>query len=154
METYKIAPFVVDITPPIGHAIAYGINEKVDSNIYIRGVVIDDSRTRVVIASGDVIYFSFSAYDKMVATLAEAAGTVPENIFLTAVHQHDSVEMKLPDDGDCWNMGRLAPEYWERCLHNVASGVSEAVLDKFTVAEHIATSATRGSGLASRSSCR
>lgn len=70
METYEIAPFVTDITPPVGYLIAFGVNEKVDSKIYVRGVVIDDSVSRIIIASADVLYFDFSAYDKMVAAMA------------------------------------------------------------------------------------
>ncbi len=149
MKTYKIAPFVVDITPPIGHTIAYGINEKIDSNIYVRGVVIDDSKTRVVIAAGDVLYFTFSAYDKIVAALADAAGTLPENVFLTAVHQHDSVEMKFPGEDDFMSTRKIRPEYWEKCLHDIASEVGEAVSGNFSTVEHIATASVKIRGLAS-----
>ena len=149
METYKIAPFVIDITPPVGHMIAYGINEKVDSNIYVRGVVIDDSKTRIVIAAADVLYLAFSAYDKMVAAISGAAETAPGNVFLTAVHQHDSVAMKVPGEDVSLVRQQLVPEYWERCLRDVSSGVKEAVSGNFTTAEHIATSSTKIDGLAS-----
>ena len=85
----------------------------------------------------------------MVAVIAGAAETSPENIFLTSVHQHDSVMMKSLGDDGFWSRQKIAPEYWERCLQDVASGVKKAVADNFTTAEYIATSSTKIDGLAS-----
>ena len=149
MKKCELARFVVDITPPVEHMITYGVNEKVDSRIYIRGVVVDDSRTRVVIASADILYFAFSAYEKMVAVIAEAAETSPGNVFLTAVHQHDSVLMKFPGEDGSWSRQIIAPEYWEKCVCDISDKVKNAVSDGFEKIEHIATATTKIQGLAS-----
>lgn len=91
----KISTFSIDVTPPVGVPIAFGINEKVGSPIYIRGIIIDDSRTRIVMASADFIYICGKAYVQMKKTIAKAAGTTPGNVFLHAVHQHDSMRFFL-----------------------------------------------------------
>ena len=38
MKNYKVSPFTIDITPPVGHPLAFCINENIDSNIFIRGI--------------------------------------------------------------------------------------------------------------------
>jgi len=149
MKNYKVSPFTIDITPPVGHPIAFCINEKVDSRIFIRGVVIDDSITRIVIASADVLYFIFSAYDKMVTAIAEAAGTKNEHVFLTAIHQHDSVAMINPDETDCGIGQKLTPEYWNKCLKDTTTGIKKAITDGFIEVQALAVSKTKITGLAS-----
>ncbi|MDR2116982.1 MAG: twin-arginine translocation signal domain-containing protein, partial [Planctomycetaceae bacterium] len=93
----KIVTFKVDVTPPIGEPLAYVPNEKVETPIYVSGVVLDDGKTRAVWVSCDYIYICGESYNKWVETIAEQAGTVKENVFLHSVHQHDSI--------------RWAPEY-------------------------------------------
>jgi hypothetical protein len=91
----KIATFTVDVTPPIGNPIAFGINEKMDSPIYVRGAVIDDGQKRIVLASADFIYIWGKAHEQMKKMMAKAAGTVSKNVFLHSIHQHDSVRISL-----------------------------------------------------------
>jgi hypothetical protein len=111
--------------------------------------VIDDSITRIVIASADVLYFIFSAYDKMVAAIAEAAGTKKEHVFLTAIHQHDSVAMIDPDDNDCGVSQKLTPEYWNKCLQDTTEGIKKAIIDGFIEVQDLAVSKVKINGLAS-----
>lgn len=149
MKDYKVAPFTIDITPPVGHPLAFCINEEIDSRIFIRGIVIDDSITRIVIASADVLYFVFSAYDKMVTAIADAAGTENKHVFLTAVHQHDSVAMIDPDDTDCGIGQKLTQEYWNKCLQDTAAGIKKVITDGFIEVQALAVSKIKITGLAS-----
>jgi len=51
MSEMQIASFKVDVTPPVGAQMAYDINKQVDTPIYIRGLILDDSHTRAVVVS-------------------------------------------------------------------------------------------------------
>jgi hypothetical protein len=148
-----ITPFTIDITPPVGHPIAFGINEKVDSNIYIRGIVLDDNNKRIVIAAADVIYFLFSAHNVMVKNIADAAGTNIENIFLTSLHQHDSVRMVFPEDlpPKMRNIREsITPEYWDKCIADIHTEISKAIEPQNWIEVSRTATATRKiSGLAS-----
>jgi len=44
----KIVTFKVDVTPPVGEPLAYDPNEKVETPIYVSGIVVDDGKTRAV----------------------------------------------------------------------------------------------------------
>lgn len=87
----KIAPFCVEITPPVGTPLAYVPNDKEDSPIYVRGLVFDDGQTRAVWAVADIIFYWGKAYHETRALLAKAAQTTVAKVFLHAVHQHDSM---------------------------------------------------------------
>ena len=87
----KLRTFKIDVTPGIGAPLAYGINKKVDSPIFIRGVIIDDSQKRIVLVSCDFIGIWGSAYREMKKIIAKSAGIDIHNVFLHSIHQHDSV---------------------------------------------------------------
>ncbi|MDD5599117.1 MAG: hypothetical protein PHV82_14315 [Victivallaceae bacterium] len=91
----KLGTFKIDVTPEIGAPISYGINRKVDSSIFIRGVIIDDSEKRIVLVACDFIYIWGGAYGQIKELTAQAAGTVADNVFLHSIHQHDSVRIAL-----------------------------------------------------------
>ena len=79
----KISTFIVDITPPVGFPLAFNINEKVGSPIYVRGVVLDDSRTRAVLVSSDIILIYGKAHKQWQEMIAKAAGTSADKVFCT-----------------------------------------------------------------------
>ena len=87
----RIAPFTVDITPPIGFPLAYSANDKADSPVFVRGLVIEDSGERVVLAAADVIGLYGLAYPQWRRAIAAAAKTPERNVLIHAVHQHDSL---------------------------------------------------------------
>ena len=91
----KVAQFTVNITPPLGTPLAYVPNDKIDSPIFVRGIIIDDGTSRAVWASADVIYFTGKAYRQTKSLIAKAAQTTPAKVFLHAVHQHDSMRFSI-----------------------------------------------------------
>ena len=154
--TYRAAPFAVDVTPPGGHPIAYGVNNKTDSPLYVRGQVIDDGYSRAVFASADFIGLSDRAYSGWRRTLARVAQTPEKNVFLHAVHQHDSIYPAPAADEILKKYGfkpNVEPGYWKRITDILEKEVERCVkpgrAGRFRKADSLAVSETRLSGLAS-----
>ena len=80
----------MDITPPLGHPLAYSANDRVDSRIFVRGLVIEQGPRRVVLAAADVIGLYGTAYHQWRRAIAEAARVPLRNVLIHSVHQHDS----------------------------------------------------------------
>jgi hypothetical protein len=87
----KILPFQLDVTPPLGAWMAYCKNNKVDTPIYIRGIIVDDGESRAVMLSCDFISIWGQVWWDWRKAIAEAAGTSENRVFLHLVHQHDSM---------------------------------------------------------------
>jgi len=147
----KIVPFKVDVTPPIGEPLAYVPNDKVETPIYVSGVILDDGKTRAVWVSCDYIYICGESYDLWVETIARQAATVKENVFLHAVHQHDSIRWapeynpKPGEDGP----PVVTPEYCEKSLKDVTDAIAKAVNGPWQTVGKLLTAETRVGGLAS-----
>lgn len=147
----KIGTFKVDVTPENGASLACGINGKVDSPIFIRGVIIDDSGTRIVLVSCDFIHIWGSAHEEMKKSIAKAAGTVAENVFLHSVHQHDSVRIALEQNAiyKKYNGVEITPlHYYKKINTDLELAVSQAA-NNLKEINGIATAERRISGLAS-----
>ena len=93
----RIAAFTIDITPPVGFPIAYGINQKTDTPIYLRGVILDYRGRRVVIAAAEIIGFYGGSYYQWRQMIARAARTPVAQVLLHVVHQHDSLMPPSPE---------------------------------------------------------
>ncbi len=146
----KIATFKVDVTPPIGEPLAYVPNEKVDAPIYVSGVLLDDGATRVAWVSCVYIYMCGETYVAWCEAIAKSAGTPRENVFLHAVHQHDSMRVAPeynPKDGEDGPLV-ITPEYCETSLNKVTAAIAEAVAGKWRQVGRLMTAETRVGGLA------
>ena len=93
----RIAPFEIDITPPVGEAIAYGINRRVDAPIFVRGVLLDDGRTRALLGAADIIGLYGAVYPEWRLCMAQAARVPVRNVLIHCVHQHDSLRPFPPE---------------------------------------------------------
>src|SRR4051812_66561 len=90
---YRLATFSADITCPIGHAcMGGGISpaKEVIDRLFARGVVLIGSDKPIVFCAADWCEIRNQAYDLWRRELAEAAGTTPERVFFSTVHQHDT----------------------------------------------------------------
>ena len=146
----KIVTFQVDVTPPIGDPLAYVPNDKVDTPIYVSGVVLDDGKTRAVWVSCDYIYICGESYVLWTEMIAKQAGTVAENVFLHSVHQHDSIRWAPeynPKEGE---NGPLVvnPKYCEKSLADVSDAIFKAVSGPWQSVSRLLTGETRVGGLA------
>ncbi|MDD5597160.1 MAG: hypothetical protein PHV82_04405 [Victivallaceae bacterium] len=147
----KIGNFIIDVTPPAGNAIAFGINEKTEIPIFIRGLIIDDGKTRIVLAACDFINILGKAYGQMRKVIANAAGTGVRNVFLHSLHQHDSVRIALELNEvyrQCTGRELTPLDYYNKMNDELKQAVSQAVENLRTV-KNLATAERRISGLAS-----
>ena len=147
----KAGVFEVDVTPEIGGPIAFGINEKTDSSIFIRGVIIDDSKKRVVVASCDFLYIWGNAYDQMKKVIAKSAGTSSQNVFLHSVHQHDSVNIaiELNDIHKKYRGIEVTPLSYYKKINKTLEEATVKAVQKMKTVKNIASAERRISGLAS-----
>jgi len=146
----KIVTFQVDMTPPIGDPLAYVPNEKIDTPIYVSGVVLDDGKTRAVWVSCDYIYICGESYIAWTEMIAERAGTIANHVFLHSVHQHDSIRWAPeynPKEGETGPLV-VNPEYCEKSLADVANAIAKAVSGPWQPVGKLLTAETRLGGLA------
>ena len=149
-ENLKIVTFQVDVTPPIGDPLAYVPNDKVDTPIYVSGVVLDDGATRAVWVSSDYLYICGESYVRWTEAIAKQTGTTIENVFLHSVHQHDSIlwapeyNPKEGEDGPLV----VNPEYCEKSLKDVSDAIAKAVSGPWHAVGRLLTGETRLGGLA------
>jgi len=146
----KIVTFKVDVTPPIGAPLAYVPNDKVETPIYISGLVLDDGKTRAVWVSCDYLYICGESYDTWTETIAKSAEAPPENVFHNSVHQHDSIffapdyNPQAGEDGPVF----VEPEYCEKSLKDVSEAIAKAVSGPWQSVGKLLTAETRLGGLA------
>jgi hypothetical protein len=86
----RLTTFECDATPPIGHRLVGWsvLMKSVEAPLLLKGVVLEDDRTRYVLAALDWCRLQTGAYDLYRKKLAAAAG-VPENqVALHCTHTH------------------------------------------------------------------
>lgn len=147
----KIATFQVDVTPPAGAQLAYAINREQDTPIFVRGLILEDDATRVVWVACDFIYLWGDAWTHWRDQIAAAAATPTEQVFLHAVHQHDSVRIAPGMNPFLKPHGRVAVDetYCAESLAKVVGGISSALQRGLRSAPTILTAEQRLHGLAS-----
>ncbi|HTL52010.1 MAG TPA: hypothetical protein VL860_05470 [Planctomycetota bacterium] len=149
----RLIPFTVDITPPVGHPLAYGLNDKVDTPIYLRGLIFDDRGRRVVLAAAEIIGFYGGSYYQWRQAIARATRTPVAQVLLHVVHQHDSL---MPPSPELSRMMRKYPDtepgeanVWAGMLAKVVSTLTKAVRSgRWQKVEGVGSAEKRLSGLA------
>ncbi len=89
----RVAAFQSDVTPPLGHPLCGGWvkpAEAVDAPLLLKGIVIDDQRSRYVIASLDWCVLGTKAYDAFRDRLAKAVDTPRRQVTLHCTHTHSA----------------------------------------------------------------
>ena len=86
----QLATFSVDITPPLGSPIYTGTARSIVDPLEARGVILSGSGRPLVIVALDWCEVRNNSYDLWRSELAAAAGTTPERVLLSCVHQHDA----------------------------------------------------------------
>jgi hypothetical protein len=92
---FRMATFSADITVPMGHGMMGGswLSKSVADPLWAHGVVLLGGPREfppVVYVVLDWCEIRNEALDRWKAALAEAAGTVPERVMVSTVHQHDA----------------------------------------------------------------
>jgi hypothetical protein len=90
---FRIAKFVADVSPPLGHPLFGSISppaQEIGEPLSARGIVLLGAGEPIVIVSVDWLEIRNDAYQAWRDALAEAAGTTPQRVLVSCVHQHDA----------------------------------------------------------------
>src|SRR5947209_16710199 len=93
MPTLHLATFRCDVTPPAGHPLCGGWIEPVrgvDDPLYALGVILLGAGRPVVLCAVDWTALRNDAHRLWRQALADATHTVPENVAVHCVHQHNA----------------------------------------------------------------
>lgn len=88
----RLATFSADVTVPLGHGLMGGawLSRSIADPLEAHGFVLLGPEAPVVFVSVDWCEIRNDAYVRWQALLAQAAGTRPERVIITTVHQHDA----------------------------------------------------------------
>jgi hypothetical protein len=132
----RLATFSAEITPPLGSPIYTGTARSIVDPLEARGIVLSGSSQPLVIVALDWCEVRNNSYDLWRSELAAAAGTTPERVLLSCVHQHDApytdIEaQQLLDEVD--SPHKLCDPVFERsCITKVAQAIRRAPAQPIT----------------------
>jgi hypothetical protein len=131
---FSVATFTADVTIPPGHAMVGGgvyFSSSVADPLFAKGVVFLGSGQPIVFVAVDWCEIRNDAYTRWREVLAAAAGTTPDRVLVSAVHQHEAPVVDLTaqrllhargfDDAIC------DPGFHEEAVQRVGRAVREAL---------------------------
>lgn len=91
-KALRLATFTADVTAPVGHGMMGGawLAKSVSDPLEANGLVVLGDGLPVVFVAVDWCEIRNEAYARWQEALALAAGTEPERVLVTTVHQHDA----------------------------------------------------------------
>ncbi len=131
---FRLATFRADVTVPLGHRLM-GIlpvkAQRVADPLEARGFVLLGGDAPIVWVAVDWCEIRNEAHDRWREVLAEAAGTRPERVIVTCLHQHDAPVADLGAQELLNAVGLQKqlcdPEFHEECVQRVAKALREAL---------------------------
>jgi hypothetical protein len=154
---YRLAAFSADVTPPVGHpCMGGGIApvRAVDDPLFAHGLVLLGAGKPVVLAAVDWCEIRNDAHTRWRTALAEAAGTVPERVLVSSVHQHDAPVADLEAERLLRRhkaKGSVCdPDFHERAVRRVGRAVRAALKSPRPIT-HLGTGQARVEQVASNS---
>ena len=148
---FRIATFSADVTIPIGHpCMGGGISpaKSVADPLFAKGFVLAGAEKPFVLIAFDWCEIRGTSFKKWKRALAEAAGTEPQRVLVTATHVHDAPVMdedaekllrEMEATGAWKNIPPPAPdarvqvasvcqpEFNDACIAKVAAAVRESL---------------------------
>ncbi len=152
---YRVAPFSVDVTIPLGHrcmgVLPMKASEIVDP-LFAKGWVWLGAGEPIVLVAVDWCEIRNGAYDYWRVALAESVGTRPERVLVHSLHQHDAPVVDLGAEKLLAGVelaGELCDtEFHERIVHRVADAVRDSLTQSVPVT-HIGIGQSKVLGIAS-----
>jgi len=131
---FTLATFTADVTEPIGHpGMGGGIEpaKEIVDPLFAKGVVLLGGEQPVVLLSIDWCEIRNDAYNRWREVIAEAAGTTPQHVLLSAIHQHDApvadlTAQKLLDEVGL-EKALMFPEFHEEAVQKTAQALRDAL---------------------------
>lgn len=152
---FKLSHFAADVTPPLGHGLLAGVIEparEIIDPLFAHGIVLSGAGSPIVIVGVDWCEIRNDAHERWRLVLAEAAGTVPERVLVSSLHQHDTPVMDLEAQRLLDEQGLAGlfcdPEFNERTLSHVAAALRDS-LSSARAVTHIGTGQARVENVAS-----
>jgi hypothetical protein len=136
----RAAPFEAEVTPRLGQLVysgAFRPATSLDTPLLIKGFVLSGltgsggTPKTAVVAAIDWCEIRNEAFDIWCRALAEAAGTRPDDVLLSSVHQHDTplgdteAQRILAEAGESSVICDL--EFHHRCVQAAAAAVAQAM---------------------------
>lgn len=90
---FRLAAFSAEVTPPLGYPLFAGFYApalKIEDPLYAHGFVLLGPDRPLVLVAVDFLEIRNESYEQWRRALAKAAGTVPERVLVTSVHQHNA----------------------------------------------------------------
>jgi hypothetical protein len=135
---YRLTTFSADVTVPLGHGMMGGswLSKSIADPLEAHGIVLLGGERPIVFVSVDWCEIRNDAYLRWQTVLAEAAGTRPECVLVSTVHQHDApvadlTAEKLLRASEC--KGTVCdPLFHEKAVQAVAKAVRDALRESAT----------------------
>ena len=132
-EGYRLAVFDADVTVPLGHGMMGGAwqSTSVADPLEAHGVVLLGADKPIVLVAVDWCEIRNEAYFRWQTALAAAAGTDPQRVLVTTVHQHDApvadlfAERLLRQQGAAGSV--CDPQFHEQAVQRVAAAVGKSL---------------------------
>ena len=103
-RTLRAGAARVDITPPPDAALpmgGYGGRTQgfrgIHDNIYVRAIVIDDGDTLAALVAWESLFVPDAVWEETSQRIAAETGIRPENLLLSAVHDHGAPALNLSE---------------------------------------------------------
>jgi hypothetical protein len=155
VASLRLATFVADVSPPLGHPLFGSISppaQEIGEPLTARGLVLLGSGAPIVIVSVDWLEIRNDAYQFWREALAQAAGTQPQRVLVSCVHQHDAPLADLTAQRLLTDQ-KLAGQWIDPAFHRRAvQGVADALraaLPKAQPVTHLGTGKALVEGVAS-----
>lgn len=152
-KALRIAPFNVDITPPLGTPLCDGLcvpaKEIVDP-LSARGIILLGEGKPIVLCAMDWVGVGNSGYDAFREAIAKAAGTSVERVALHCLHQHDAPGCDFVADEILVPHGLggklFDPAFARKTIARLAAAIEKAKTQPVT---HVALGKAKVEGVAS-----
>jgi hypothetical protein len=151
----RLATFTAEVTPPLGHPCMGGgiapAKEIVDP-LFANGFALLGGGKPAVLVAVDWCEIRNDAYERWRCAVAEAAGTTPERVLVSCLHQHDApvadLEAQRLLEKHHAAGSVCMPDFHEKAVGRVARAVREALPSARPVT-HVGTGQARVEKVAS-----
>ncbi len=152
---FSISTFTVDVTIPLNHR-CMGVlptkSKSIADPLFAHGFVLSGGEQPVVLCALDWCEIRNGAFEQWRTALANAAGTTPQYVLVTALHQHDAPVVDL-DAQNLLDQVGLNNELYQVDWHDeTLARVAQAVKDSLELASpvtHYGTSEVKVDRIAS-----
>ncbi|MCX6619623.1 MAG: hypothetical protein NTY38_00800, partial [Acidobacteria bacterium] len=130
--SHAIAAFHADVTPPVGAPLFNAVRARsIADRLEAHGLVLTGAGKPMLLASVDWCEIRNESYERWCSVLAQAAGTTPDRVLVSCVHQHDAPYVDAVAQGLLKENGveqdLCNPAFDEQALQRVAAAVRESL---------------------------